>query len=122
VQALLSEFAPLCNSHHLFQTDIDLDSHNFTLSVPEVLSAMADGTIEPVLDSGNDPLWEEALASKEQEYWIAGGCNELKSLEDLNVFVLIPHSAVPRGQRPLKGKLVCKWKRDDMGNMVCYKV
>jgi Reverse transcriptase (RNA-dependent DNA polymerase) len=83
---------------------------------------MADGTIEPVLDSGDDPSWEEALASKEREYWIAGGRDELKSLEDLNVFVLVPRSAVPRGQRPLKGKLVCKRKRDDMGNVVRYKV
>jgi hypothetical protein len=38
------------------------------------------------------------------------------------VFVLVPRSAVPRGQRPLRGKLVCKRKHDDAGNIVRYKV
>ena len=55
-------------------------------------------------------------------YWIAGARDELRSLEELNVFILVPHSAVPRGQRPLKGKLVCKCKHDDAGNIVRYKV
>src|SRR5438105_5041208 len=47
---------------------------------------------------------------------------ELRSLTDLQVFTLIPRSDVPRGRRPLKGKLVCKRKRDDTGNVVRYKV
>jgi hypothetical protein len=62
------------------------------------------------------------LASAEREYWIAGARDEIRSLADLNVFVLVPRSAMPRGQRPLKGKLVCKRKRDDAGNVVRYKV
>jgi hypothetical protein len=62
------------------------------------------------------------MASDDREYWIAGGCNELKSLADLQVFVLVPRSKIPRGQRPLKGKLVCKRKRDDTGRIVRYKV
>jgi hypothetical protein len=62
------------------------------------------------------------LASPECEYWIAGAREEIQSLEDLKVFVLVPRSAVPRGQRPLRGKLVCKRKRDDAGNIVRYKV
>ena len=62
------------------------------------------------------------MASDEREYWIAGGRDELKSLQDLQVFVLVPRSEMPRGQRPLKGKLVCKRKRDDTGRIVRYKV
>lgn len=62
------------------------------------------------------------MASNKREYWIAGGQDELKSLEDLKVFVLVPRSDVPRGQRPLRGKLVCKRKRDDTGRIVRYKV
>lgn len=62
------------------------------------------------------------MASDEREYWIAGGQDKLKSLQDLNVFVLVPHSNVPHGQRPLKGKLVCKKKQDDTGHVTCYKV
>ena len=62
------------------------------------------------------------MASGEREYWIAGGRDEIKSLQDLQVFVLVPRSEVPRGQRPLKGKLVCKRKRDETGKIVRYKV
>jgi Reverse transcriptase (RNA-dependent DNA polymerase) len=36
--------------------------------------------------------------------------------------VLVPRSSIPAGQRPLKGKLVCKHKRDDAGNIIRYKV
>ena len=52
----------------------------------------------------------------------AGGRDELKSLEDLQVFVLVPRSEIPLGQRPLKGKLVCKRKCDETGKIVRYKV
>ena len=62
------------------------------------------------------------MASPEREYWIAGGRDELKSLKDLKVFALIPRSEVSAGQRPLKGKLVCKRKRDEDGNVIRYKV
>jgi Reverse transcriptase (RNA-dependent DNA polymerase) len=36
--------------------------------------------------------------------------------------VLVPRSHVPPGQRPLKGKLVCKRKWDGAGNITRYKV
>ena len=62
------------------------------------------------------------MASSECEYWIAGGRDELKSLQDLKVFVLVPRSDLPSGHRPLRGKLVCKRKRDDSGRIVRYKV
>jgi hypothetical protein len=58
-----------------------------------------------------DPSWAEALRSPEREYWIAGARDELRSLANLQVFVLIPRSHVPSGRRPLKGTccniLVC---------------
>ena len=120
--AFLAEFAPLCQTHLLLAVDLDQNPLFSSLSIDDVLSALSDGTIEPTLDSGDEPSWAQALASPECEYWIAGGHDELKSLEDLKVFVLVPRSEIPCGQCPLKGKLVCKWKRDDMGNMVCYKV
>ena len=62
------------------------------------------------------------MASRECEYWITGGHDELKSLQDLQVFVLVPCSEVPCGQWPLKGKLVCKCKHNETGKIVCYKV
>ena len=87
-----------------------------------LFSALSDGSAKLDFDTGNDPSWAEAMRSPECEYWVAGACEELRSLEELKVFVLIPRSDMPRGQCPLKGKLVCKWKRDDTGNIVHYKV
>lgn len=91
-------------------------------SIDEVLAALTNGSIKPTVDPDNEPLWAQAIASNEQEYWIAGGCNELKSLQDLKVFVLVPCSEVPRGHRPLKGMLICKHKCNDTGKIIQYKV
>jgi hypothetical protein len=74
------------------------------------------------MDSDSDPLWAKALASPECEYWIAGAREEIQSLENLNVFVLVLRFAVLCDQQPLRGKLVCKRKHNDAGNIVCYKV
>jgi Reverse transcriptase (RNA-dependent DNA polymerase) len=116
--ALLAEFAPFRDSHVL----IPLIADSSLPSVDVVLQALASGSATPVLSDNDDPSWLEALASPEREYWIASGREELKSLEDLNVFVLVPCTHVPRGQHVLKGKLVCKCKRDDAGNIIRYKV
>ena len=69
----------------------------------------------------DDPSWRKALASPEREYWVAGAREELRSLKDLQVFALVPRLEIPRGKRVLKGKLVCKRKRDDTGNITRYK-
>jgi transposase InsO family protein len=119
--AFLSEYCTLRDSHDLFPTDILADSS--LPCVDDVLTALSDGSLTPEpTDEDDEPLWEHAIASDEREYWIAGGRDELKSLEDLKVFVLVPRTDIPRGQRALKGKLVCKRKRDDTGKVVRYKV
>ena len=94
---------------------------NFDL--PDFLfSAISDGSAKPDFDSGDDPLWTNAIHSPQHEYWIAGICKELHNLANLQVFILIPRSDVPCGRRPLKGKLVCKCKCNNAGNIVRYKV
>jgi hypothetical protein len=35
-----------------------------------------------------DPLWADALASPDREYWIAGAREEIQSLKDLQAYVL----------------------------------
>lgn len=120
ISAFLAEYAPVRDTHCLLPLALDVSST--TLSVPEVLAALSTGDADITLDDDDDPSWSSALASSEREYWIAGARDELKSLADLNVFVLVPRSELPRGQRPLKGKLVCKRKRDDAGNIARYKV
>jgi len=103
--AILTEYSDVGDTHELLHADLCLDD---TLSIEDTLAALSDGSFEPELKPDDEPTWAQALASPEREYWIAGGRDELKSLEDLKVFVLVPQSEVPRGHRPLKGKLVCK--------------
>ncbi len=62
------------------------------------------------------------MASLEREYWIASTQDEVCSLAELKVFMLVPRSDVPTGQHPLRGKLVCKCKHDNTGKVVRYKV
>ena len=116
--ALLAEFSKVSHSHDLIPLSIEDPS----LPLDQVLSAIADGSLEPVSDTGDDPSWNEALASSEKEYWIAGAREELQSLKDLQVYVLVPRSSIPAGRRPMRGKLVCKRKRDDSGAIKRYKV
>lgn len=87
-----------------------------------MLAALTNGSIKPTVDPDNEPLWAQAIASNEQEYWIAGGHNELKSLQDLKVFVLVPCSEVPQGHHTLTGKLICKHKCNDTGKIIQYEV
>ncbi len=118
--AFLSRFSPFHDSHCLLPLDTsDISPH----SLNSALSAITDGSLEPYCDNDDDdPKWAEAMVSVEREFWIAGTCNELQSLKDLQVFVLVPHSSMPKGRRALKGKLVCKWKWDNTGKVTHYKV
>ena len=91
-------------------------------SLESALSAITDGSLEPYCDDDDDPKWAEAMASPECKFWVAGVHKELQSLEDLYVFVLVPRSSMPKGRHPLKGKLMCKRKHNDMGKVTHYKV
>ena len=116
--AILSSFSPLSGSHDLLPLSIPGSS----LSVDYVLSAIVDGSMEPSVDTNDDPLWSATLASPNKEYWVAGAREELKSLKDLNVFILMPRLSAPNGCCPMRGKLVCKCKCDNSGNITRYKV
>ena len=117
--AFLSEFSDFRDTHDLLPLDLP-DACSLPLDV--FLSDIETGSVLPTCDTTDDPSWKDALASPECEYWIAGAREELRSLEDLQVFVLVPRSSVPSGKRLLKGKLVCKRKQDDMGKVNRYKV
>src|SRR6266702_311526 len=62
------------------------------------------------------PTWGQAIASSEQGKWLEGAQEEIHSLEDMEVFQLVPQSAVPSGWKILCGKFICKLKRDELGN------
>jgi hypothetical protein len=105
----------ICNTHDLLPLEVLSTAFS---SLDDALSAITDGSAEPILDSNDNPTWASTLTSPEQEYWIAGGHNELISLADLKVFVLIPCSTMPPGLKPLKSKLVCKQKYDNTGTII----
>ncbi|KAH9999165.1 hypothetical protein BJV74DRAFT_882978 [Russula compacta] len=86
--AFLNEFSPLVTSHSLLPLSLPDDS----ISVDHVLSALTDGSLAPAID--DKPCWADALAS-DHEFWITGAHEEINSLQDLQVFALIPHSEVP---------------------------
>jgi hypothetical protein len=117
--AFLLEFSPFWESHSLVPLDL---SNLSPYSLNGALAAITDGSLEPLLDDDDDPKWAEAMASPEHEFWIAGARDELHSLEDLKVFVLVPRSSVPKGKHLLKGRLVCKRKQDETGQITHYKV
>jgi len=117
IHAFLAEFTPFCDSHNLLPLDVTSTAAS---SIPDLVAAIVDGSLEPELE--DEPKWHEALRSPEREYWIARGHNEVHGLQELKVFILIPRSEVPHGARLLKGKLVCKWKGDNTGKVVRYKV
>ncbi len=104
--AILSEYSEVQDMHDLFHTDLCFE--NNTLTIDEALATLSDGSLEPTVEPDDEPSWAQALASPEREFWITGGQEELKSLEDLKVFILVPCSEVLHGHRPLKGKLICK--------------
>jgi hypothetical protein len=64
---------------------------------------------------------KEALGSLEGKEWSATLLDEFKSLEEMGVYKLVPHSKVPQGQRIMCGKPVFLWKRDKTGAVVRYK-
>jgi hypothetical protein len=68
------------------------------------------------------PDWREALESDERDKWIEGAEAELTSLRDMGVYQVVPRSDVPSNRSILRGKFVCRLKRDELGTPVRYKV
>src|SRR5712671_6170731 len=117
--SFIAEFLPFHDTHYLHPCHLDAETFD---TINSVITALHNDSITLEIDPDDEPSWRKAVSSLEREYWIAGAHDELKSLEDLNVFVLVPRSDVPRNQRPLLGKLVCKRKCDKSGNIIRYKV
>ena len=119
MHAFLSEFSDLCETYDLLFLNLPPDCN---IPLQAFLSNIETGSLELTCDTDDDPSWCDALASPECEYWVAGAHKELCSLQDLQVFVLVPCSEIPCGKWVLKGKLVCKQKHDDTGKVTWYKV
>ncbi|KAJ3568720.1 hypothetical protein NP233_g5535 [Leucocoprinus birnbaumii] len=72
--------------------------------------------------SPNDPKSiEEALGRPDGDKWKAAIEEELKSLRDRGVYVLVPRSSIPDGRKVMSGKWVLVSKRDELGIIARWK-
>jgi hypothetical protein len=68
------------------------------------------------------PEWPDTLKSDEHNKWLEGAKVELARLHEMKVYELISHCDVPTNHSVLRGKFVCRLKRDAAGNLVRHKV
>ena len=66
--------------------------------------------------------WEDAKCSPDYLQWKVGYSKELKSLKDMQVYVLAPRCDVPQGHKIWKGHPIFKIKRDENGKAIRWKV
>ncbi|KAJ3570020.1 hypothetical protein NP233_g4673 [Leucocoprinus birnbaumii] len=64
---------------------------------------------------------EEALKRTDGDLWRASIQEELDSLKDRGVYILVPRSSVPNGRKVMTGKWVLVSKRDEKGEIARYK-
>jgi hypothetical protein len=65
--------------------------------------------------------FEEAMASPDAPKWLAACKDELRSIQELGVFRLVPRSTAAN-RTIMDGKFIFKLKRDQDGNIVRWKV
>jgi hypothetical protein len=68
------------------------------------------------------PEWPDALKSDKRDKWLEGAKVELAGLREMKVYELILRRDVPANRSVLRGKFVCRLKRDVAGNPVRHKV
>jgi hypothetical protein len=74
------------------------------------------------LEHPDDPKSaKDALASPLAHEWLEAMHDELESIKEMGVYVLVPRSAVPKGRKVMRGKFVFRTKRDFMGAVSRYK-
>jgi hypothetical protein len=85
--------------------------------------AYATDLASPLINPRNpdEPTFREAMSSPDSDKWIAGIQDELKSLNEMGVYKLIPRSDVPTGRKVLRGKWVLLLKRNEHGDPVRHK-
>lgn len=108
----------------LFQ-ELDLRDINKDVDHDWTLAAISEITdIDPsLLEFEDEPkTWKEAKNSVDEKRWREGYEEELKSLQEMGVYKLVPRKHVPQGKKIHKGKPVFKIKCDEAGNTVRYKV
>jgi hypothetical protein len=70
-------------------------------------------TVDP-----DNPTLSQALASPQREKWMEALQSEINALHELDTFELVDR---PVGFNIMKGKVICKLKRDELGQIERYK-
>ena len=86
-------------------------------NVLEVLTVMG----EDLLDIEDPTSFRAAMNTDYREQWKDACKSELKGIEEMEVFKLVPKSEVPAGRKVLKGKWVLTVKRDKTGKPTRFK-
>ena len=94
--------------------------------IDNILAAIADhSTIDPRTLAGDEPRdWADSQCRPlaEAAEWKVAFEDEIKSLREMGVYVLIPRSEVPTGAKVRRCKAVLKNKLDEKGNLARRKV
>jgi len=70
-------------------------------------------------DPIDSPTWAEAMRSPEADQWMTGLNEELASLQENNVYEVVP---IPKDAKPIRSKVVPRLKRDEKGLPARYKI
>ena len=78
--------------------------------------------VDEEVDPEDPKTFQEAMGRSDRDKWIVAIKEELKSIDDLKVYKLVPRSqAIKEGRKVLKGRFVFHLKRDQFGAIERWK-
>jgi len=92
---------------------------DMTFTDPQMVHAVSTALAQ--LQELTPETWKQAMASPEAPKWKSATNAEMASIDDMDVWDLVPRSSVPRGQIIIACKWVFKIKTDENGAVTVYK-
>lgn len=92
---------------------------DMTFTDPQMVHAVSTALAQ--LQELTPETWKQAMASPEAPKWKSAANAEMASIDDMDVWDLVPRSSVPRGQIIIACKWVFKIKTDENGAVTVYK-
>jgi hypothetical protein len=90
-----------------------------TFTEPQMVHAVSTALAQ--LQDETPTTWKQAMASPDASKWKAALDKEMASIDEMEVWDLVPRVSVPRGQIVIKCKWVFKIKTDEHGAVTVYK-
>jgi hypothetical protein len=92
---------------------------DMTFTEPQMVHAVSTALAQ--LQEQTPDTWKQAMASPKATSWKAATDKEMASINEMEVWDLVPRLSVPREQIILKCKWVFKIKTDEHGEVTVYK-